>query len=345
MSNILKYCVGIDVSSQELEASFGELATDLRIKVSKSRKFKNTKSHFKSLHQWIEKRRKSTAPVCIILEATGVYHERITHFLHTQGYEINVVLPNKARRYLQSLGHRSKNDTIDCNGLTQMGLQPQQLDIWYPPSAVMMELRALTRQRQNLQEQITVLNNRLHAIKNSYFCSSTVQRQLKQNIRWCKKQIQQLEQQMMETLGQQPALKAKVERIVNSIKGVGIITLLTIIAETNAFEMFHSIQQLTKYAGYDVIENQSGKFRGRERISKRGNARIRRILHLPALNMVTYDVGTFSQTYERIVAKTGIKMKAYVAIQRKLLILLYTLWKNDDVFHQSYRSKLAKLSV
>jgi len=90
---------------------------------------------------------------------------------------------------------------------------------------------------------------------------------------------------------------------------------------------------------------QSGKFKGKERISKKGNSRIRRILHMPALNMVSFDTGTFPSIYERIYRTSGIKMKAYVAIQRKLLCLLFTLWKKDEIFNPNFKSKLCKTSV
>ena len=123
--------------------------------------------------------------------------------------------------------------------------------------------------------------------------------------------------------------------------GFGLLTIVTLIAKTNGFQYFHSIQQITKYAGYDVIENQSGKFKGRERISKKGNSRIRRILHMPALNMVTFGTGIFPSLYQRIYEKSGIKMKGYVAIQRKLLCLLFTLWKKDEIFDSNFKSKLS----
>ena len=74
----------------------------------------------------------------------------------------------------------------------------------------------------------------------------------------------------------------------------------TIVAETNGFELFHSQAQLTSYAGYDVIENQSGQRKGKTRISKKGNSHIRKALYFPALNVVTHEVKTFSDLYHRV---------------------------------------------
>jgi len=345
MIEILKYSVGIDVSSEDLVAGFGLISRDLLSKVGKPRKFTNTTKGFKSLDRWIQKQQKAkSVKLGVVMEATGVYHENIAHFLYGKGYEIYVVLPNKAKRYLQSIGYRSKNDPIDSRGLTQMGIDQQHLEKWHPPSPIMIHLRGLTRHRQRIQQQVTVVNNQFHAIESGFFDDKSVKKSLRATIRFHKKQIKSLELDIEETLKANPLLAAKIERIVKSIKGIGTLTLVTLIAETNGFEHFSSIQQITKYAGYDVIENQSGKSKGKERISKKGNSRIRRILHMPALNLVSFNTGSFPSIYERIYQSSGIKMKAYVAIQRKLLCLLFTLWKKDEIFDPNFISKLSKTS-
>ena len=108
--------------------------------------------------------------------------------------------------------------------------------------------------------------------------------------------------------------------------------MATILAETNGFSLFKNIPQLVSYAGYDVVENQSGNRAGKTRISKKGNGRIRRVLHLPAFNLIRYEVGSFKTFFERILSKHNQKMKAYVAVQRKLLVLIYTLWKKNQEY-------------
>ena len=51
------------------------------------------------------------------MEATGVYHEKLAISLTEQGKEVVVVLPDKVRRYMQSLGIKTKNDRVDARGL------------------------------------------------------------------------------------------------------------------------------------------------------------------------------------------------------------------------------------
>lgn len=145
------------------------------------------------------------------------------------------------------------------------------------------------------------------------------------------KQIEAMEDGIGKHLHSNSEVLEKVNHI-KSIKGVGIITIATILAETNGFALFKSLSQLVSYAGYDIEENQSGNRNGKTRISKKGNSRIRRVLHMPAFNVIRYETGAFKPFFERILAKHNQKMKAYVAVQRKLLILIYTLWKKNEVY-------------
>ena len=122
-----------------------------------------------------------------------------------------------------------------------------------------------------------------------------------------------------------------------SIKGVSTITAAIVIGETNGFALINNVKQLVSYAGYDVRENQSGNRTGKTRITKKGNAHIRRAMHLPAFNTVRY-VKTFENLYSRVYEKSGIKMKAYVAVQSKVLRMMYTLWKNETNFDPNYQT-------
>ena len=123
---------------------------------------------------------------------------------------------------------------------------------------------------------------------------------------------------------------------ISTIKGIGMISIAVIIAETNGFALFNNSSQLISYAGYDIIESQSGKRTGKTKISKKGNSQIRRALHMPAFVAVTHQVSVLYHLYQRTLAKHGIKMKSYVAVQKKLLILVYTLWKNNAPFDPDY---------
>jgi hypothetical protein len=77
--------------------------------------------------------------------------------------------------------------------------------------------------------------------------------------------------------------------------------------------------------------------KGKTRISKKGNKYIRRALHFPALVIIRYDPN-FKQLYDRVYDRTKIKMKGLVAVQRKLLLLIYTLFKNNKAYDINYKN-------
>jgi transposase len=272
------------------------------------------------------------------MEATGVYHEKLAIWLTEQDLEVFVVVPNKARKYMQALGLKTKNDTVDAKGLAHMCIQ-HKFEIWKPIGKYNYELRLLTRHYQSTQELKTVFLNQLHALEHSGYTSKQVSKQLKKTIELFEKQVKDLKQDIIKHIENNPDIKRKVGHIC-MIKGVDILTVATVIAETNAFELFHSQSQLVSYAGYDVVENQSGNHVGKTRISKKGNSRIRRILHMPALNVVRFKETPFQRLQQRIYEKTKIKMKGYVAVQKKLLIVMYTLWKNDLPYCKDYEEKI-----
>lgn len=81
--------------------------------------------------------------------------------------------------------------------------------------------------------------------------------------------------------------------------------------------------------------NQVRQFNGKTRISKKGNRFIQRALHFPAMAAVRHDE-QINQFYQRTFEKSYIKMKAYVAVQRKLLLLIYALFKKTEAYNPDF---------
>lgn len=101
-------------------------------------------------------------------------------------------------------------------------------------------------------------------------------------------------------------MKTKIEQLCE-IKGLATLSIATLVAETNGFTGFENVRQLISFAGYDVVENQSGQRAGKTKISKKGNSKIRRILFLPAFNAVRFGEPACQALFERVFEKTQIK--------------------------------------
>ncbi|WP_425290680.1 transposase [Spirosoma linguale] len=215
-----------------------------------------------------------------------------------------------------------------------MGLE-QQLTLWEPISKNIYQLRLLTRQHQRFQEWKTQCRNQQHALDSSAVGDDFITKQNAKLLTVYDQQLEALEKAIQDLIKNDAVLNPQVERL-TAIKGLALLSVAVLIAETNGFEGFANQRQLVSYAGYDVVENQSGNRSGKTKISKKGNSRIRRVLHLPAFNAVRFGEPTCQALYERIYQRTNTKMKAYVAVQKKLLLLAYALWRHQTKYDPLY---------
>lgn len=333
--NILKQTVGIDVSMDNFEASFGTLDTLQEQEISKSEKFDNNLTGFKKLLKWtINNKISDSLSIIFVMEVTGVYHENLAHFLHKKGYPVVIVLSNKIRNYAKSLETKSKTDPIDAAVITRFGLE-RKLDPWNPPEPFLAAIKALCREYHSLKEMATEIKNQLHAKANAFQNDkSTIKRKTKL-LNTFDKQINEILSEINALIESKSVLYQKIKKVA-TIKGVGEITIITILAETNCFEYVTNINQLISYAGLDVVLNQSGKKIGKTTISKRGNKFIRKALFMPAMSACKHN-HKMKEVFARLVSKGKNKKAAIIAIARKLLVLIYTLWNNDSVFIQNYQ--------
>lgn len=338
---MLKYSVGLDVSSADIHACFSAIDLEQKVKVISSKVISNNIKGFEILTAWIEKNRKVKGlPLIIGMEATGIYHEECAYYLYDKMYAVCVVLPNYAKKFLQASGLKSKNDKIDAKGLAQMFAE-RSFRLWAPFGKFYYQLRGLTRQQESLQEIKTGIKNQLEAIKRAAFKNKDVIKQLTETIKFLDKQIAEIEKKILVHLKSNNEIKEQIENVL-TIKGIGIMTLAILLAETNGFLLFTNSRQLVSFSGYDIVENQSGRHRGKTKISKKGNGHIRRALFFPAFTAVSNKCKPLLDLYIRTFENHKIKMKSYVAVQKKLLVLVYTLWKKNVAFTENYLIKNTK---
>ncbi|PRY11884.1 transposase [Pontibacter ummariensis] len=239
----------------------------------------------------------------------------------------------KVKHFGKSLNVKSKTDSIDARIIAQLGAE-RQLSAWQPPAPVFKALRELTRHCTDLKKERTVLLNRLSALLSAHEPLAFVVKSHKQVIKKFDAEIAKCEAQVKAVLQQEEWLQEKVNKLL-SIKGMGLMSLAIVLAETQGFALINNAKQLTSYAGFDVVERESGtSVRGKTRISKKGNGRIRAALYFPALVASRHNVA-LRAVYQRINAGKESKMVGVVSLQRKLLLLVYSMWKNDTLFQET----------
>jgi len=338
MKKIVKQVVGIDVAQKELVVSLGRMYEDLALDLYARKTTPNTPKGFMTLLSWVSKLTDPAIEVRYVMEATGVYHESLAYYLEERGQAVSIVLPNKISNYFRTLDVKTITDKTAAETIARFGLE-RKLDNWKRPNAIFKKLRQLTRERDQLIQARTVAKNQLHAELSEAEPNKNSVARIKKQIVLFKNLEQEIRTELSELLNQDQEIKKSVTTIC-SLSGVQVLTAVTVLAEVNGFELIRNKRQLTSYAGLDVKEKQSGtSIKGKPRISKKGNKHLRKAMHLPALAAIRCDE-RFKAIFTRLVSKHGIKMKAAVAVQRKLLEMIFIIYKTNKPYDKNYFKKL-----
>ena len=337
MRKVVKQVAGIDVAQKELVVTLGRMLDDFSIELFSYKVFKNNDSGVKLLVDWVNKLTDYEVPVRYVMEATGVYHQKLAYYLVDNGCEISIVLPNKISNYIRTLELKTITDKSCSQAIAQFGLE-RKLDKWAKPKSIYKELQQLTRERDQIVQERSVIKNQIHAEKTESEPNQKSLERMQARIRFLNSQEKEIKADITDIVSKDPDLKQVLNNI-TTIPGVGELTAVIVLAETNGFELIRNKSQLSSYAGLDVKEKQSGtSVKGKPRISKKGNRNLRKSMHLPSLTAVKWDEN-FKNIYARLISKNGIKMKALVAVQRKILELIYILFKNETVYDKEYITK------
>ncbi|MGR3609902.1 MAG: IS110 family transposase, partial [Sulfitobacter sp.] len=125
-------------------------------------------------------------------------------------------------------------------------------------------------------------------------------------------------------------------QLLTSIPGIGPINALTILAEAGDLRRFRHHRQFLKFCGMDLATIQSGTFRGQTKLSKYGNARLRRTLWLAGQVAINQRTNSFRAKFERYIAKdrhnTHLRRKAYTAIAAKMARTVHGIIKRGEPY-------------
>lgn len=331
----IKHVVGIDIAKDTFSVRFGIITEQQEKRFLASATFPNENRGFRKLLAWVKKQSiESQIPVWFVMEATGVYYEHLAYFLVENSALVTVILPNKLKHFAKTLDTKSKTDSLDAQSICQFGLE-RTLAPWQPPSPQMKLLKELTREYYTVQQMATQVKNQLHAKSHSYHPTAETTKRLKAQLQLFQKQLKSIEQQLRSLVDDDEDLRAKITNI-TSAKGIGFMTVVTAVAETNGFALITSAKQITSYAGLDIVLKESGNQHGKPALSKRGNKHLRRAVFMPALAACRFNqpLKTF---YVRLVATKANKKVALLAVARKILCLIYTLWKKNVPYDANYR--------
>lgn len=272
----------------------------------------------------------------VVMEATGYYHYRLAQFLYEQGIKVSVVNPLSVKRFIQMKLSKVKTDKSDARAICEYATVNE-----VPPYTARDKNQAESLQLLRLIEvytkQSTALKNKIHGEKTLGKPSKTVFHSLNRSLKAVQNEIRILESRLLEIVKKEQQKKLT---LLKSIPGMGNKTAIMLLVLTDGFSSFENARQLCCYAGITPIIRESGtSVRGKSRISKMGNAKLRNLLFMCSFTACKHNKAC-REIYERIIAKGKSKKLALIAVCNKLLKQAFAVAKSGLPYDENYVSKL-----
>jgi transposase len=335
---VTKQVVATDMGMDNFYACYKIQLEDKSVVIKGTKAFENNQSGIEEFYLWSQKRNitPEVEPI-YVMEATGVYYEELAYFLYHKKQKVSVQLAQKIKYFAKGCNLKTKTDKVDSKMIAEFGIEKNLTgnEFWTPPSEDFKMIRDLAREHTSLKKAQTAAKLQLHALNHAHASYKSVIDLKQKQISFYEEQFKIVEKEIRELVKTDDKLHSKIEKIA-TVQGLGFMTIIKVLTETNGFLLFKSIRQLVSYSGLDVVEKESGKYTGKTKISKKGNARIRCALYMPALSAIQSNK-TLKTFYERVNEGRTIKKQGLIAVMRKLLILIYTLWKKEEAYIENYQ--------
>ncbi len=308
--------LGVDIAKRKFDVAL-LVNNKLKHKV-----FTNDQEGFTELSAWLTKQGVDHVHAC--LEASSTYGEALATYLHDAGQHVSIVNPARIKGFAQSELLRTKNDQMDA-GVIARFCATMHPELWVPLPPEIRTLQALVRRVDALLVMRTQELNRSEATH------ETVVSSVEEHIAYLDGQIKKLKKQIATHIKNDPNLKTKRD-LLSSIPGIGEATIAAVLAELALFETCDRVQKIVAYIGLAPREFTSGSsIKGKPRLCKMGNARMRKALYMPSLVAMQYNpvIMSFSQ---RLLARGKNGKVIVCAIMRKLVHIIFGVLKSGRPF-------------
>lgn len=329
MGTAATFFAGIDVSKDTLDACL--LAPGGK---AREATFGNDPRGHAALLAWADEYAEEAA-VHFCMEATGPYSEAPATALAAAGRLVSVVNPTRVKYAGLARGRGNKTDRADARLIAEYAARERPA-AWQPPPPEVRELQALVRRLDDVVEMAAREKGRLA----SPALTRSERQSLTRTVRFLEREAAKLRARADGLVAATPALRADRD-LLESIPGVGRQTATTILAELPAVDRLPSAESAAAACGLAPREFRSGtSVQKRTRLSKAGNARLRKALFLPTQTAVRFNP-LLRGFFARLVAAGKPKMQAIGACMRKLVMLCYGVLKNRTPFDPRWASKKA----
>lgn len=319
------FYVGIDVGQEELVVC---------MEGCKPRGFKHNTMGIRKMLEWNRKMACDTE-LHFCLEATGVYgYSLATSLVSRFGVRVSIVNPAQIASFAKAQLRRTKTDNIDARVILAFA-QSQHPPCWKPESKTQRQLCHLVTQADRLRRMLRQLSNRDHSFKYVPDLPEEVKKSQRSLRRSIERQLANIEKAIEKLRSEDEELKEQVD-LLCSIPGIASLSATRILAYSKNIIEERDPKALTAHAGLAPSQKQSGiSIRGKSRIAKQGDRRLRNALFMPAL-VAAYHNPVLKVFYRRLVDNGKPKLLAIVAVMKKLLLLIQAILKRKIPFKPDY---------
>jgi transposase len=250
----------------------------------------------------------------IAMEATGRYHKLLADTAHLRGFKVIVHNPKDVSKYAKSVCSRASTDPIMAKVIAEF-TEIREHRVYDPTPSFVDTLKNLVRTRAGLVKERTSLQNRAgeHPDIAAY---------LRQATKALKESIVKLDEQIAEIAKGIPQYHLLIK-----VPGFGPLTAAYLIALL-ASGTFVRSDSFVAFIGLDLRVRESGKLKGRRKLSKRGDPEARRLLYLAAFAACRVE-GPFKELYEHYIGCGFSKTEATVIVSRKLARVAWSIYKHN----------------
>jgi transposase len=319
-----EFHVGLDVAKAKLDGSIRLPNGKARDKV-----VSNDATGFESLDKFLKDHGAAPERTHVCMEATGTYWEAVAEFLSDRGYTVSVINPAQIKSFGQSHQVRTKTDKVDARLIARF-CQERQPAAWVAPSPAQRALKAMVLRLDHLMAMHTQEGNRLEVAREA------VQADIAKHLNWLDEEIKGLSQRIRQRLeddqgGSDGGLNAKRD-LLDSIPGLGERTIAVLLAYYGDQQRFAGARSAVAFAGLDPKHHESGSsVRAPARMSKRGDAFLRKALYMPA--MATLYKTTWGSAFRARLQAAGKPPKVIIgAMMRKLVQVAFGVLRSGKPF-------------
>lgn len=318
--------VGVDISKSTLDICFKP--GDLMLRIN------NDPAGFKKWAAVLKKECRLELKVLVIMEHTGQYSFRFERFLRSRNISY-CKLP--ALQIKRSLGvTRGKSDKVDAARIAEYGWLRREVLLADPQlQDEIRELRSLLSLRMKLVRDRSGYISRLKEMIASGTCiASDFQGKIQQQvINFHTTKILQLEAKIKSLIAFNAEITKTCE-LLRSIKGVGWVIAVYMIACTENFERFENARKFNCYAGLAPFKHESGSsIKGRSRVSQLANKEAKALLNLAAFCAIRCD-RELRQYYQKRVSEGKEKMSCVNIIRSKIVARMFAVIKRQSPYQE-----------